>query len=240
MYCNNCGKMLIPNSKFCDNCGAPVVSREKSESEPKVVYAGVQYKCVHCGEIINSFVATCPSCDFELRDLKVNEDVSKLSKQLNNCSTLEEKIEIIRNFPVPNSRESLLEFLTLSKTYIINYDKNGNGELDRDEKALQNAWKSKLDLCYEKAKIVLRFGDLKKYEETYEEITKFLTNLKCEVKRSEHISFFKKHEIIAIVITFACVVSLVLSIISIVLGYVLCSIISVAMFIGLFSKIIVT
>ena len=205
MYCENCGNQINDDSKFCNFCGAKQFGENHSNpsSHRNVVFDGVQHKCVHCGEILNSFVTYCPNCGYELRDLKADEGIKKLSISLKSSNSLDEKIEIIRTFSVPNSRETLIEFLAMCKSNIINCDKNGDGNIDNSERALLNAWKAKFDQCYEKAKLVLKDEDLKKFEETYDEIKESVSKTDAEVIRNKNLNFFKQNKkmVIAISIT---------------------------------------
>ena len=69
------------------------------------------------------------------------------------------KIQIISNFPVPNTKEPLLEFLTLgiSKATPIKKGFFSKATVAEDEhNALASAWKSKIDQVVMKAKISMR------------------------------------------------------------------------------------
>ena len=180
MYCINCGKELIPNSKFCNNCGNPVnnvIEREevKTEdaSERKIEYEGKVYKCPNCGEVLNSFVINCPACGHELRDSRRCESIEELSRKLEEIENNREnsglaglldivtktdlqKISLIRNFPIPNNKEDLYEFLILSSSNVehisvFSYERRINARRE-----ISNAWKAKFEQAYQKAKLLFK------------------------------------------------------------------------------------
>lgn len=169
-FCESCGQKLNDGVKFCGNCGAETKGeREVKQPERKTVYTGEIQKCPNCGEVLDSFVSTCPSCGMEMRGVKAINSVEELSKQLrkideadvkkgfwNNLNNTlngksvedikrEEKANIIRNFPVPNTREDIIEFMILASSNIQN-----NGEN-------VEAWQSKENQVYEKASLL--FGN---------------------------------------------------------------------------------
>lgn len=93
-FCPYCGTRLDSDSKFCKKCGHAVEQEDEVRSFPdndgngqtaygedqrQAVYEGRVYKCPQCGEVMNSFVANCPSCGFELRGTNT---VKKFSKEL--------------------------------------------------------------------------------------------------------------------------------------------------------------
>ena len=69
------------------------------------------------------------------------------------------KIQVISNFPVPNAKEPLLEFLTLGISKATPIKKAFWGTLtsaEKDHNALVPAWKSKLDQIVMKAKMSMK------------------------------------------------------------------------------------
>lgn len=194
MYCRNCGEKLMPNSKFCNYCGTPTnngkneVNENKKEihkeesTERKMVYDGKIHKCPNCGEVLNSFVANCPACGYELRDSKNSSAVEELSRKLEEIEqnrdrskvstkilgafnlsdgltkTDEQKISLIRNFPIPNTKEDLYEFLILSKSN-IEIDLYENTQIKSTRLAVSDAWKAKFEQAYQKAKLLLKNDD---------------------------------------------------------------------------------
>ncbi len=148
-YCRKCGRKLDYDSLFCSYCGAPIdldpprpqPDRTKRTQE----YAGKIIKCPHCGETLGSFVTVCPSCGCEIRDAANSTAVEDFSRQIRMAYDDKEKIAIIRNFPIPNTKEDILEFAILAST---NVDENAN--LD-DE--VSDAWFAKLGQASQKAQV---------------------------------------------------------------------------------------
>lgn len=172
-FCINCGSKLAESAKFCANCGTAVVG-EDSTKQRKVVYDGVIHKCPNCGEVMDSFVSVCPSCGYELRGTQATNSVSELIHKLD-CINRErynqsvkkrlqkafveddEKINLIMNFPVPNTKEDILEFAILAANNIDykQYGIGNSGVFSKQQRAVSDAWLSKLNQTYEKAKILL-------------------------------------------------------------------------------------
>ena len=99
--------------------------RQHQESAVKKVK-----KCPNCGEVIPAMAIKCNSCGYEFRDVEASSSIRKLFEQLNAIDSqrvgelntmgmaedpiLNKKKEVIRTFPVPNSKEDILEFLSLA------------------------------------------------------------------------------------------------------------------------------
>ena len=148
-FCINCGQELTEGAKFCGNCGK-AVSDDNSSNQRKTVYDGEIHKCPNCGEMLNSFVTNCPTCGYELRGVKTNSPIEELAKKVENASSLGEKIELITNFYVPNTKEDIYDFFILA---VSNLEDNN---YDTDD-----AWRAKLEQTYHKAKIA--FGNTKEF-----------------------------------------------------------------------------
>lgn len=114
-------------------------------------------KCPACGALINQMSAKCSECGHEFSDIKANDTVQNLLLKLENvdASSLDEeksvagKIQIIQNFPVPNTKEDLLEMLTLCAA---------NAEASALPSNLRNAWQAKTNQLISKVEITLK-GD---------------------------------------------------------------------------------
>ena len=172
-FCTNCGKELVEEAKFCANCGV-AVTEDVSNKQRKVVYDGEIHKCPNCGEVMDSFVSRCPSCGYELRGTQATNSVRELIYKLD-CVNRErynqpvrkrlekvfvdddEKINLIMNFPVPNTKEDILEFAILAANNIDykQYGIGNSGVFSKNQRAVSDAWISKLNQTYEKAKILL-------------------------------------------------------------------------------------
>ena len=186
-YCLKCGTKLVDGAKFCQKCGTAVNEDVyTNEAKRQQEYVGKIYKCPNCGEVLKSFVRNCPSCGFELRGAKATSAVrefalkleaiearreyekpkgffSAAQNQINISKTDEQKINLIQNFSVPNTKEDMLEFMILATSNINtkSYDFS-NSSISKGEKAITDAWNSKIRQVYEKAK--KSYGDAADFE----------------------------------------------------------------------------
>ena len=146
--CPKCGDELIEGKKFCANCGySTEEGRSKKRSQREISFEGELHKCPNCGEIINSFSAFCTSCGYEIRDRDTSDSIKEFSRRLSEISSknamignvylqnqqiIKEKVELISNYPVPNTKEDILEFMIMA-------DSNINSNYDRKD-VLSQAW----------------------------------------------------------------------------------------------------
>lgn len=149
-FCSNCGQQINDGAKFCPSCGT-AVSNEKTNNQRKTVFEGNIHKCPNCGEVLNSFTSNCPSCGYEIRGATNSAAVQEFAVKLTSAESRQEKIAIIRNFPIPNTKEDILEFMILASTNIG----------DNLEKDISAAWQSKTEQAYQKAQII--FQDEKEF-----------------------------------------------------------------------------
>lgn len=147
-FCSNCGKELAVGAKFCFECGAPV--QGSTSSERKTIYDGELHKCPNCGELLDSFVTICPTCGYELRGAKATSVVNELAQKLERTESVAQKIDLIRNFYIPNTKGDIYEFFILATSNMT------AGSYDVD------AWYAKLEQAYQKAK--LSFGNAPEFQ----------------------------------------------------------------------------
>lgn len=179
-FCTNCGQQVADGAKFCANCGTPI-TQSNTKTERKTVFDGEIHKCPRCGEVLKAFETVCPTCKFEIRGTKSSSAVSELVRNIEELdrknyddsfikrikrkldgtklSPIEEqKISLISNFPIPNTKEDILEFMILSSSHIL--AKKPSGDIsEHDEllyKELKKAWKMKFEQAYDKAKICIK------------------------------------------------------------------------------------
>ncbi len=184
-YCMQCGQQLSEDAKFCSACGnkvgevAPQVQpiQQPDISKPrKQFFDGEIHKCPNCGETLNSFSSNCLNCGYELRGGMAVNSVNKLSGMLNNATSEEQKISIIRNFPIPNTKEDILEFMFLaSSNFDVQYYLEHINEED-----ISDAWLSKIKQCYSKAKATLSQQDFQQIESLYNQA---INEIKKEKKK---------------------------------------------------------
>ena len=171
VFCKKCGGVVPNDSAFCNRCGEPVAGRNNQRQQ---VYEGNMHKCPNCGEIVGSFMAYCPLCGFEFRDTQASSAVRLFAQQLQQIesqriqdlnlydtnrnlkkvydkSTTKQIINLIKNFPIPNTKEDMYEFMLLAASNIDDSVYVGNH--DSSEITLSNAWKAIAEQVYNKAKI---------------------------------------------------------------------------------------
>lgn len=163
-FCTNCGHEIREGARFCDGCGAPVVSNQAANTR-KQVYEGSIHKCPSCGQVLNSFTAVCPSCGYEIRGAKATESIRDFSIRLEKAKSADEKATIIRHYPIPNTYEDIQEFLILASSNI--------DEMIGEE--LSAAWATKLDQVVQKARLIVAdSNELSRIESHYQQIRKRL------------------------------------------------------------------
>lgn len=184
-FCPTCGKETCENDKFCPNCGKDM-SEILSEEKRKEVYDGQIHKCPSCGKPLKAFAVKCEHCNFELRDVKSSKAIQELVVKFEKETSSEKKITLIKNCPIPNSKEDIFEFMLLAAS---NFDADYYVK-HLDEEDISDAWLVKVEQCYQKAKFVFdNDSDFEKIEKMYNEII-----TKINKKRS------KKKDIIFVIV----------------------------------------
>lgn len=206
-FCSNCGHQLTENAKFCFNCGTKVNIEEPSQDGVrKVAYDGEIHKCPNCGDILDAYESVCKACGYEQRGSKATSSVHELAVRLqkieearltsNNNSRFgfgqsseidQQKINLIRSFVIPNTKEDILEFAVLAASNVdaSAYD-DSYGILSTLQngrrKAVSDAWLAKLKQAYQKAKLVFD-GDprISEIESLYENTNKAIKRVKGRV-----------------------------------------------------------
>ena len=167
-FCSYCGTKLDVGARFCKNCGEAVLNgsakasapKEKeiesevnpikeNPSERKTVYEGKIYKCPHCGEVMKSFSANCPSCGHEIRGSKASMSVQELAYKL-------EKIEAQEMQPF-EPKKSVMKM-------VFDRDFNNEDELEEAQDRFDEQKASK------KANLIINFS----VPNTREDILEFM------------------------------------------------------------------
>lgn len=197
LICSNCNQEMNDDTKFCPNCGTPV-KENSSEEKRKMVFEGTIHKCPNCGEILNSFVTNCPACGYEIRERKNSTSVSEFAAKLEEIEKsrpatnelgfkdifttaivddiTQKEISMIQSFPIPNTKEDLIEFLILSSSNINTRAFSELSGTTARQKAISGAWKSKFEQAYQKA--LISFGstpEFKNIQNIYDKINDELT-----------------------------------------------------------------
>lgn len=140
----------------------------KKQSKPTQEMAGNTIRCPQCKAAIPSFTTKCEFCGHEFRNLKATSSVQDFYEKLNaiessrvgarneeNTKLANQKAQIISSFPVPNSKEDIFEFLSMSVSILKNLPKGGEDNLKRanGDKIIYDAWLSKSNQMMTKAKM---------------------------------------------------------------------------------------
>jgi len=179
----------------------------KKQTKPDVEKAGNVIKCPQCKADVPSFSTVCEFCGHEFRNIERSKSVRDLLDELlaidksktmfkdggffdtsakaNNLKMDEEaanrKVQVIHLFPVPNSKEDILEFLSVgipmakkSKNKVKKFLKwiDGPDSPDGIEQKINEAWASKCEQVIMKA----RFS-MKNDQRTLNEINFYATEL---------------------------------------------------------------
>ena len=176
-YCSNCGHQFAEGVNFCVKCGTKVNIQEPSQDEVrKVAYDGEIHKCPNCGDILDAYESVCKACGYEQRGSRATSSVHELAVKLQQIEEArltsnkhsrfgqsseidQQKINLIRSFVIPNTKEDILEFAVLAASNVDTsaYD-DSYGILSTLQngrrKAVSDAWLAKLKQAYQKAKLV--------------------------------------------------------------------------------------
>ncbi len=184
-YCSNCGKELVEGAKFCFECGARVTGGSTPSTERRTVYDGEIHKCPNCGSLLNAFAIRCDMCGYELRGSNVSSVVREFADEIKRLEQEDGKASSnriathISTFPIPNTREELMEFLILSSSNIS--EDRYKEDTSKEEKAISDAWMAKFDQAYQKALLVFASApELPQIKEIYEVKTKAIQKHKAK------------------------------------------------------------
>ena len=179
-FCINCGQALSEGARFCSGCGVAIGEAHTESEQRKSVYDGELHKCPNCAEMLNSFMSSCPSCGYELRGSKSKNRVDELANKLELAESAEQKISIIRNFYIPNTKEDIYEFVILATSNMNSYNYD------------YEAWDVKLQQAYQKA--TLSFGNTQEFHYIHQLYTQAQKHKKqkvlvATVKNSKKLQF---------------------------------------------------
>lgn len=174
-FCSNCGEQIKDGAKYCNGCGVPV---DNTVTRRRTTYEGEIHKCPNCGEILNSLVTNCPSCGHEIRGSKASDLVREFAIKLSHSTSEEQKIALLRSFPIPNTKEDIFEFMILAASNM-----NSNNKLRQD---ISDAWLVKFEQSYKKALLLFKDdSDFSRIQKIYDEgYSNIIASKKREVKRN--------------------------------------------------------
>ena len=140
--CPCCESVIESFMTKCPFCGYEIrdAIAPTSVTELSLKLERVQARQMSDKEDKNSLMKMLIGADF--KDEKTNEKIRKFEEQKN-----KEKANIIINFPVPNTKEDILEFMILATSNI-------NVKESSDE--VTKAWIKKMEQVYQRAKLTLK------------------------------------------------------------------------------------
>ncbi len=127
-------------------------------------------KCSGCGAVASSFATHCPDCGIEFRGIDISESIVVFFEKLGELEaersqkdgenwsiTDSRKEELILNFPIPNSKEDILEFITLATSRIYTIDIfNVFSNSTRYKRRWNQIWLNKISQIKAKAALSMR------------------------------------------------------------------------------------
>lgn len=182
--CSKCSAMISENSKFCPECGADSSMPALSTGERVQEFSGKILKCPNCGEVLKALSAKCPTCGFELREVDTASSVKEFSEKLSKAFSVRQKIDFIRNYPIPNAKADIFEFLVLATS---NFDTKKHMNATGTERDISEAWLSKIEQSYRKAEALFKNDrDFDKFKALYDSDIKELLEAKAHKANGKH------------------------------------------------------
>lgn len=168
-----------------------------NSAAPKSEKYGDVRKCPGCGAIVESFTTRCPDCGFEFSNVGAINSVKAFFEKMEQIEASREsggimsvytsalgldkatrqKSTLIANFPIPTSKEDILEFLTLAvpQAKDMGFIQTLKGNVTQEQKMLKPIWKKKCEQIILKA----RFS-MKDDKTAMEQIEQFAKELKIK------------------------------------------------------------
>lgn len=166
-YCVDCGQHVADELEYCGHCGTRVRKRE----EENTIFAAEtpNVLCPNCGVLVDYGTKICPTCSYEIQGPKATPAVKEFTGKLSASLSDDQKASIIKYYPVPNSKDDILDFIFMSSSNITG---------ERNNQVL-DAWSVKLEQCYQKAQLIIHDRViLARVQDTYDQTKKLITNQK--------------------------------------------------------------
>lgn len=193
-FCHGCGAPIgtsnIPTPPPVTQTAPPPVPSFVEQEQPKRAerrqqeFVGTVLKCPNCGAIIGETTAVCPDCGIRITGRSAVTSVQSFKEQLMDIEGTRKKglggvfgvyaapdpadtkkLTLIRNFPIPNSVDDIMEFMflavanidvSLSKNTAMN-KWNNTQQVETGatiSRTISNAWVAKMQQVYQKAEIM--------------------------------------------------------------------------------------
>lgn len=174
------------NAKQQQQQSQPQPQAQPISSAPKSDKYGDVKKCPACGAMITAFSAICPECGHEFSNIAANSSIQRLFEMLNQVEAeskedpsgliggmartmgsiysfggdkdTRKKKAIIQNFPIPTTKDDILEFLSLAVPLARkpSFMDRLNAAPNSAEKIMPGVWKAKCEQIIMKAKFSLK------------------------------------------------------------------------------------
>ena len=182
-FCYECGSAVAIAQTHASSSNPQ--THTVNNSERRQEYVGKVLKCPHCGYVITETTAICPACGMQITGRAAVSSIQAFKDQLMEIERTRKqkpftmfnldcsvdpadmrKLTLIRNFPIPNSIDDVVEFMllavanievSLSKQTLLNkIDRIGKTEETSHTipTTISDAWVAKMEQVYRKAEIV--------------------------------------------------------------------------------------
>lgn len=161
-------------------------------------------QCPNCGDLIQSFSGKCASCGTELTNINVSSAIAEFTNKISTIDSLEEKENIITSFPIPNTKEDILEFMILASSNI-----GYSNSQDDKKREYEDAWVTKFIQAYQKAKLVFDTNsELEKINKIFNETMSRLENHRTIIFQKAIIKIISQNifNVIGILLSFVAVI----------------------------------
>ena len=96
----------------------------------KQEFVGTIKKCPQCGQVLESFQTRCPACGYEITGVDAANSVKRFFEAYQRETDKARQLELIKNFPVPNTKEDILEFALLASQQVKSFAKSQSSRLN--------------------------------------------------------------------------------------------------------------
>lgn len=176
---------MVLDAKLYERKKATLVVQPATQgAAPKSEKYGDVRKCPGCGAIVESFSTRCPDCGHEFINIRSVSSFNLLSSKLEalenqkkgtlwgaikDQSIDKQKASLINGFPVPITKEDILEFVSMATPLAKPANKLMIfSDLDSGEYSVAKAWKSKCEQVIMKARFSMKddkslLGEIEQY-----------------------------------------------------------------------------
>lgn len=181
-FCHNCGAAVgtVKQEETVPPIPQPQQQVQQGHyKERQQEFVGKVLKCPNCGAVISETTAVCPDCGMRITGKAAISSIEQFKKELMELDNSrmgglkgvlfdrmlvdpadERKVTLIKNFPIPNSVDDIIEFMLLAIANIDvglskgKWDKNvANDTIYTIKRTISNAWVAKMIQAYNKAEI---------------------------------------------------------------------------------------